>query len=183
MYAAHLLRGIIRHLQKYYKLDKAKIHLGMRVAGRIIACENLTVYFLKMVKEMLTTENITPSITKPMNEIEEENLSTFDSIEKVLGPIEEEAFFQNNIEEEENVLENQAAIVRNKGKNPWTEFWKQRLALDIAGTDIKSESGYNKYFMPDFFAYLSKSLLPQMPYWSNIYLLLFKRILKRSTTC
>ena len=126
MYAAHLLRGIIRRLQKYYKLDKAKIHLGMRVAGRIIACENLeTVYFLKMVKEMLTTENITPSITKPMNEIEEENLSTFDSIEKVLGPIEEEAFFQNNIEEEENVLENQAAIVRNKGKNPWTEFWKQ----------------------------------------------------------
>ena len=184
MYAAHLLRGIIRRLQKYYKLDKAKIHLGMRVAGRIIACENLeTVYFLKMVKEMLTTENITPSITKPMNEIEEENLSTFDSIEKVLGSIEEEAFFQNNIEEEENVLENQAAIVRNKGKNPWTEFWKQRLALDIAGTDIKSESGYNKYFMPDFFAYLSKSLLPQMPYWLNIYLLLFKRILKRSTTC
>ena len=185
MYAAHLLRGIIRRLQKYYKLDKAKIHFGMRVAGRIIACENLEtlVYFLKMVKEMLITENITPSITKPINEIKEENLSTFDSIEKVLGPIEEEAFFQNNIEEEENVLENQAAKVKNKGKNPWTEFWKQRLALDTAGTDIKSERGYNKYFMPDFFAYLNKSLLPQIPYWSNIYLLLFKRILKRSTTC
>ena len=94
----------------------------MRVAGRIIACENLETlvyYFLKMVKEMLTTEIITPSITKLINEIEE-NLSTFDSIEKVLGPIEEEAFFENNIEEEEN----QAAKVENKGKNPWIEFWK-----------------------------------------------------------
>ena len=84
MYAAHLLRGIIRRLQKYYKLDKAKIHFGMRVAGRIIACENLEtlVYFLKMVKEMLTTEIITPSITKQMNEVQE-SLLTFDSIEKV----------------------------------------------------------------------------------------------------
>ena len=85
----------------------------MRVAGRIIACENLETlvyYFLKMVKEMLTTEIITPSITKLINEIEE-NLSTFDSIEKFLGPIEEEAFFENNIEEEENVSENQAAKV------------------------------------------------------------------------
>ena len=40
VYAAHLLRGIIRRLQKYYKLDKAKIHFGMRVAGTIIGCEN-----------------------------------------------------------------------------------------------------------------------------------------------
>ena len=79
----------------------------MRVAGRIIVCENLETlaYFLKMVKEMLTTEIITPSITKLMNEIEE-NLSTIDSIKKVLGPIEEEAFFENNMEEEENVSEN-----------------------------------------------------------------------------
>ena len=53
----------------------------MRVSGRIIACENLEtlVYFLKMVKEILTTEVITLSITKLMNETEE-NLSTFDSI-------------------------------------------------------------------------------------------------------
>ena len=67
----------------------------MRVAGRIIACENLEtlVYFLKMVKEMLTTEIITPSIIKVMNKIEEK-FSTFDSIEKVLGPIEEEASFE-----------------------------------------------------------------------------------------
>ena len=143
----------------------------MRVAGRIIACENLEtlVYFLKMVKEMLTTEIITPSITKLMNDIEE-NLSTFDSIEKVLGPIEEEAFFENNIEEEENVSENQVAKVKNKGKNPWIEFWKQRLTLDTTDTNTKNESGYNKYFMPDFFAYLNKSLLPQVPYWSNILL-------------
>ena len=105
--AAHLLRAIKARLEKYYKLDKTKIHFGMRVAGRIIACENLEtlVYFLKMVKEMLTTEIITPSITKLMNEIEE-NLSTIDSIKKVLGPIEEEAFFENNMEEEENVSEN-----------------------------------------------------------------------------
>ena len=56
----------------------------MRVVGKIIACENLEtlVYFSKMVKEMLTTEIITPSITKQMNEVEE-NLLTFDSIEKV----------------------------------------------------------------------------------------------------
>ena len=143
----------------------------MRVAGRIIACENLEtlVYFLKMVKKMLTTEIITPSITKLMNEIEE-NLSTFDSIEKVLGPIEEGAFFENNIEEKENVSENQAAKVKNKEKNPWIEFWKQRLTLDTTNTDTKNESGYNKYFMPDFFAYLNKSLLTQMLYWSNILL-------------
>ena len=143
----------------------------MRVAGRIIACENLETlfYFLKMVKEMLTTEIITPSITKLMNEIEE-NLSTFDSIEKVLGPIEEGAFFENNIEEKENVSENQAAKVKNKEKNPWIEFWKQRLTLDTTNTDTKNESGYNKYFMPDFFAYLNKSLLTQMLYWSNILL-------------
>ena len=51
-----------------------------------------------------------------MNEIEE-NLSTFDSIKKVLGPIEEEAFFENNIKQEENVSEDQAAKVDNKGKN------------------------------------------------------------------
>ena len=71
--AAHLLRAIKVRLQKYYKFDKAKIHFGMRVAGRTIACENLEilVYFLKMVKEMLATEIITPSITKLMNEIEE----------------------------------------------------------------------------------------------------------------
>ena len=56
-----------------------------------------------------------------MNEIEE-NLSTFYSIEKVLGPIEEEAFFENNIEQEENVSENQAAKAKNKGKNPWIKF-------------------------------------------------------------
>ena len=55
----------------------------MRVVGKIIACENSeTVYFSKMVKEMLTTEIITPSITKQMNEVQE-NLLTFDSIEKV----------------------------------------------------------------------------------------------------
>ena len=42
-----------------------------------------------MVKETLVTDVATPSTTKLMNEIEE-NLSTFDSIEKVLGPIEEE---------------------------------------------------------------------------------------------
>ena len=71
-------------MQKYYKLDKAKVHFGMRVVGKIIACENLEtlVYFSKMVKEMLTTEIITPSITKQMNEVQE-NLLTFDSIEKV----------------------------------------------------------------------------------------------------
>ena len=170
--AANLLRTIKVRLQKYYKLDKAKIHFSMTVAGRIIACENLEtlVYFLKMVKEMLTTEIITPSITTLMNEIEE-NLSTFDSIEKVLGPIEEEALFKNNIEEEENASENQAAEVKNKGKNHWIQFWKQRLALDPTDTaDTKNESGYNKYFMPDFFAYLNKSLLSQMPYWSTILL-------------
>ena len=134
----------------------------MRVAGRIIACENLEtlVYFLKMVKETLTTELITPSITKLINNIEE-NLSTFDYTEKVLGSIEEEAFLENNIEEEGNVSENQAAKVKNKGKNPWIGLWKQRLS---------NGSGYNKYFMPDFFANLNKSLLPQMPYWSNILL-------------
>ena len=100
----HLLRAIKVPLQKYYKLDKAKIHFGMTAAVRIIACENLEtlVYFLNMLKEMLTTGIITPSITKLMNEIEE-NLSTFDSIEKILGPIDEESFFENNIEEEENV--------------------------------------------------------------------------------
>ena len=76
-----MLRAIKLRLQKYYKLDKAKMHFGMRVAGKIIACENLEtlVYFLKMVKEILTTEAITLSITKLMNETEE-NLSTFDSI-------------------------------------------------------------------------------------------------------
>ena len=122
-----------------------------------------------MVKEMLTTEIITPSITKLMNEIEE-NLSTFDSIEKVLGLTEEEAFFENNIEEEENVSENQAAKVKNKGNNSWIEFWKQRLTLDTTDADTRNESGYNKYFMPDVFAYLNKSLLLQLPYWSNILL-------------
>ena len=167
----HLLRAIKVRLHKYYKLDKAKIHFGMTAAVRIIACENLEtlVYFLKMVKEMLTTEIITPSITKLMNEIEE-NLSIFDSIEKILGPIDEESFFENNIEEEENVSENQAAKVKNKGKKPWIEFWKQRLTLDTTDTNTNNECGYNKYFMPDFFAYLNKSLLPQMPYWSNILL-------------
>ena len=56
----------------------------MRVVGKIIACKNLEtlVYFSKMVKEMLTTEIITSSITKQMNEVQE-NLLTFDSIEKV----------------------------------------------------------------------------------------------------
>ena len=73
----------------------------MRVAERISAYENLEtlVYFLKLVKEILTTKIITPSITKLMNEIEE-ILSTFDSIENVLGPVEEEVFLENNIEEE-----------------------------------------------------------------------------------
>ena len=104
-----------------------------------------------------------------INEIEE-NLSTFDSIKKVLGPIEEEAFFENNIEEEKNVSQNQGAKVINKGKNLWIEFWKQILTLDTADTDTKNESGYNKYFMPVFFSYWNKSLLPQMPYWSNILL-------------
>ena len=75
-----------------------------------------------MVKQMLTTEIITPSITKLINDIEE-NLSTFDSIEKVLEPIEEETFFENNLEQEENVSENPAVKVKNKGKNPWIEFW------------------------------------------------------------
>ena len=56
----------------------------MRVVGKIIACKNLEtlVYFSKMVKEMLTTEIMTPLITKQMNEVQE-NLLTFDSIEKV----------------------------------------------------------------------------------------------------
>ena len=78
----------------------------MRIAGRIIASKNLEtlVCFLKMVKEMLATKIITPSISKLMNEIEE-NLSTFDSIEKILGPIEEEAFF-----------------IIYKGKNPSIQF-------------------------------------------------------------
>ena len=100
--AAHLLRAIKVTLQKYCKLDKAEIHIGVRVSGRIITFENLEtlVYFLKMVKEMLTTEIITSSITKLMNEIEE-NLSAFDCIKKVLGPVEEEAFFENHIEKEE----------------------------------------------------------------------------------
>ena len=35
---------------------------------------------------------------------------------KVLGPIEEEAFFENNIGEEEYISENQDAKVKNKGK-------------------------------------------------------------------
>ena len=115
--AAHLLRAITVRLQKYYKLDKAKIHFGMRVAGRLIACENLEtlVYFLKMVKEVLTTEIITPSIIKLMNEIEE-NLSTFDSIEKVLGPIDQEAFFKNNIEEEEMYQKIKLQKSKKKGK-------------------------------------------------------------------
>ena len=58
----------------------------MKVAERIIACENLEtwIYFLKIVEIM------TPSITKLMNETEE-NFSAFDSIEKVIGPTEEEA--------------------------------------------------------------------------------------------
>ena len=105
--AAHLIRAIKIRLQQYYKLDKAKIHFGMRVAGRIIACKNseTLIYFLRMVKTMLTTEIVTPSITKLMKEIEE-NLSAFDLIKKVLGPIEEEAFFENNLEEEKNVSEN-----------------------------------------------------------------------------
>ena len=147
----HLLRAIKVRLHKYYKLDKAKIHFGMTAAVRIIACENLEtlVYFLKMLKEMLTTEIITPSITKLMNEIEE-NLSIFDSIEKILGPIDEESFFENNIEGEENVSENQAAKVKNKGEKPWIEFWKQRLTLDTTDTNTNNECGYNKYFMPDF---------------------------------
>ena len=38
--ASHLLRAIKVRLQKYYQLDKAKIHFGMRVAGTIIGCEN-----------------------------------------------------------------------------------------------------------------------------------------------
>ena len=143
----------------------------MRVAGRIIACENLEtlVYFLEMVKETLTTEIITPSITKLMNEIEE-NLSTFDSIVKFLGPFEEEAILENSIEQEENVTENQTAKVKSKGKNPWIEFWKQRLSLATTDTDAKNGSEYNKCFMPDFFAYLTKTLLPQMPFWSNMLL-------------
>ena len=44
------------------------------------------------------------------------------------------------------------------------------LYLDTTDTEAKNESEYNKYFMPDFFAYLNKSLLPHMPYWSNILL-------------
>ena len=81
--AAHLPGAIKVRLQKYHKLDKAKTRFGMRVAGRIIAYENLEtlVYFLKMVKEMITSEIITTSITKLMNEIGEK-LSQFDSIEK-----------------------------------------------------------------------------------------------------
>ena len=35
---------------------------------------------------------------------------------KVLRPIEEEAFFESNIEEEEYISENQDAKVKNKGK-------------------------------------------------------------------
>ena len=71
--AVNLLRAIKVRLQKYYKLDKVKINFSMRVAGRIIVCENLEalVYFLKMVKEMLATKIITPLITKVMNKIEE----------------------------------------------------------------------------------------------------------------
>ena len=89
----------------------------MRVAGRIIASENLDplVYFLNMVKKTLTIEITTPSITKLMNEIEE-NLSKFDSIEKVIGATEEKAFLENNIKEEGKLSENQAAKVKNNGK-------------------------------------------------------------------
>ena len=56
-----------------------------------------------------------------MNGIQE-NLSKFEYIEKVLEPIEEEAFFKNNIEEEDNISKNQASKVKNKGKNPWIQF-------------------------------------------------------------
>ena len=66
---------------------------------------------------MLRSEIITPSITKLMNEMEE-NLSTFDSIGKVSGPIEEEAFFENNIEKEEYISKYQAEKVENKEKIP-----------------------------------------------------------------
>ena len=55
-----------------------------------------------MVKETLTTEIITPSIMKLMNEIEEKS------------------FLENNIEDEENEPnpKNQTAKVKNKAKNP-----------------------------------------------------------------
>ena len=65
---------------------------------------------------MLRSEIVTPSITKLMNEMEE-NLSTFVSIGKVLGPIEEEAFFENNVEKEEYISKYQAEKVENKEKN------------------------------------------------------------------
>ena len=48
----------------------------------------------------------------------QENLSKFEYIEKVLEPIEEKAFFKNNIEEEDNISKNQASKVKNKEKNP-----------------------------------------------------------------
>ena len=51
-----------------------------------------------------------------MNEMEE-NLSTFVSIGKVLGPIEEEVFFENNVEKEEYISKYQAEKVENKEKN------------------------------------------------------------------
>ena len=84
-----------------------------------------------------------------MNGIQE-NLSKFEYIEKVLEPIEEEAFFKNNIEEEDNISKNQASKVKNKGKNPWIQFQNQRLVLDTTDTDTKNKTGYNKYFMPVF---------------------------------
>ena len=45
-----MLRAIKVRLQKYYKLDKAKIRFGMRVAKKMIVCENLETLLFKILK-------------------------------------------------------------------------------------------------------------------------------------
>ena len=166
--SAHSMNSAKRTLSKLYGNNKSKIHFGFRYFGRLISicnieeCKTFVKHGLLVMTSEFSTQTCEQSLTilqdsintfLTKNDKEDERYKVIDegseADEGEAGDKDSDSTYQGSELED---------ISPASERNVWCEYWDD--FLKNINQQISSTGELNKYYMPEFFHYLVKNILP-----------------------
>ncbi|CAB3979111.1 kDa in NOF-FB transposable element [Paramuricea clavata] len=161
--AAHMLKLNKFHAQKLQekgKQDSSQIHIANRFFGRLLCCSTLQEMrkFVSLGYYIFQSKYVNPTLETYLDKFSH-------AIHEFSDPIELDIDEDDDNDDAERLTE---TLSTPDEENVWITYWNERLSE--MGKNEANHGDLNKYFMPKYFAFVSKNYLPSCVLWSRLLL-------------
>ena len=147
-------------LQEKGKQDSSQIHIANRFFGRLLCCSTLEEMkkFVSLGFYIFQSKYVNPTLETYLDKFSH-------AIHEFSDPIELDIDEDDDNDDAERLTE---TLSNPDEENVWITYWNERLSE--MGKNEANHGDLNKYFMPKYFAFVSKNYLPSCVLWSRLLL-------------